>query len=103
MTQVPLIQLQNLSRSFGGIQAISDLTLEINAGEVHAICGENGAGKSTLIKLLAGVHRADSGRILVAGSLLNTGSVHDSEAAGIAVMHRLGSSLMRRGPQPRTR
>lgn len=88
MTQVPLIQLKNLSRSFGGIQAISDLTLEINAGEVHAICGENGAGKSTLIKLLAGVHRADSGHILVAGSLLNTGRVHDSEAAGIAVMHQ---------------
>jgi rhamnose transport system ATP-binding protein len=88
VTQMPVIQLQNISRSFGGIQAISDLTLEISAGEVHAICGENGAGKSTLIKLLAGVHRADSGRILVAGSLLNTGRVHDSEAAGIAVMHQ---------------
>lgn len=62
--------------------------MEIAAGEVHALCGENGAGKSTLIKILSGSVRPDQGTVEVGGSVLTTGSVHASEAAGIAVIHQ---------------
>ncbi len=88
MTGQPLIQLRGLSRSYGGVHALQDVTLEIAPGEIHAICGENGAGKSTLIKLLTGIVAADRGEILVNGQPLVTGNVQTSEAAGIAVMHQ---------------
>ena len=64
MTVQPLIHLQGLSKSYGGVHALRDVTLEIAPGEIHAICGENGAGKSTLIKLLAGIVAPDRGDIL---------------------------------------
>ena len=84
----PLIQLRRLSKSYVGVRALHELSLDIAAGEVHAICGENGAGKSTLIKALTGVVTPDEGEILVAGRHLAVGSVAASEAAGIAVMHQ---------------
>ena len=61
----PLVQLRGISRSFGGIQALREVDLELRSGEVHALVGENGAGKSTLVKILTGVHQPDSGEILV--------------------------------------
>jgi len=82
------IQLNNLSKAYGGVHALRQLTLDIAAGEVHAICGENGAGKSTLIKMLSGVVSQDGGEIHVLGQQLKTGSVERAEAAGIAVMHQ---------------
>jgi rhamnose transport system ATP-binding protein len=88
MTQTPLIQCKQLSKSYVGVCALRNVDLQIAAGEVHAICGENGAGKSTLIKLLAGVIRPDHGEILVHCTRLNLGSVAASESAGIAVMHQ---------------
>lgn len=91
MNHVPLIQLRNLSKSYVGVHALRDLSFEIAAGEVHAICGENGAGKSTLIRLLTGVVSPDEGEILVRGHRLKTGNVQSSEAAGIAVMHQESS------------
>ena len=63
----PLVQLRGISRSFGGIQALSEVDLELRSGEVHALVGENGAGKSTLVKILTGVHQPDSGEILDRG------------------------------------
>lgn len=62
-----MIELQNISKSFGGVQALKDVSLTIKKGEVHALAGENGSGKSTLIKVLCGVHKADSGRIFIDG------------------------------------
>jgi rhamnose transport system ATP-binding protein len=88
---VPLIQLRNLSKSYGGVHALRGLSFDIAAGEVHAVCGENGAGKSTLIRLLTGVVSPDEGEIHVRGRLLKTGSVQSSEDAGIAVMHQESS------------
>lgn len=83
-----MIQLRNLSKSYGGVRALQGVSLEIEPGEVHAICGENGAGKSTLIKALTGVVVPDQGTILVNGVSLPLGQVSASMAAGIAVMHQ---------------
>ncbi len=91
MNDVPLIQLHNLSKSYVGVHALRNLTFEITAGEVHAVCGENGAGKSTLIRLLTGVVSPDEGEIYVRGERLTTGNVQVSEDAGIAVMHQESS------------
>ena len=88
MNEKSFIQLNNLSKAYGGVHALRQLTLDIAAGEVHAICGENGAGKSTLIKMLSGVVSQDGGEIHVLGQQLKTGSVERAEAAGIAVMHQ---------------
>lgn len=88
MSAAPLIQLRKLSKSYVGVRALHELSLAIDSGEVHAICGENGAGKSTLIKALTGVVNPDAGDILVAGEPLVAGNVRASEAAGIAVMHQ---------------
>jgi len=77
-----------LSRSYGPIRALSDVSVEIRRGEVHAIVGENGAGKSTLMRLLAGEERPDSGRILIDGKPVELGSPHQAKTQGIAIVHQ---------------
>jgi len=84
----PVIEVISVSKSFGGVHALTDVTMSIAAAEVHALCGENGAGKSTLIKILAGSYVPDQGRVLVSGKALHLGSVRAAEAAGIAVIHQ---------------
>ncbi len=84
----PLIHVTQLCKSFGGVQAIEGVSLDIRAGEVHAVCGENGAGKSTLIKILSGVVTPDSGTVLVGGQPLPMGNVHATEASGVVAMHQ---------------
>lgn len=59
----PLLEVRHLSKSFGGTQALSDVSFSMRRGEVVALVGENGAGKSTLIKILSGVHEADAGEV----------------------------------------
>ena len=88
MSKSPLLRLRGVGKSYGGVQALKDVTLDVAWGEVHAICGENGAGKSTLIKLLAGIITPDQGEIVVDGQTVSKGNVRQSEAAGIAVMHQ---------------
>jgi ABC-type sugar transport system ATPase subunit len=85
---VPLIDIRNIRKAFGGVQALSDVSLDIAPGEVHALCGENGAGKSTLIKILAGSVTPDSGQVFIGGQPLAVGNVRASEDAGIAVIHQ---------------
>ncbi|MDD3699401.1 MAG: ATP-binding cassette domain-containing protein, partial [Atribacterota bacterium] len=63
----PLISLKNVSKSFPGIQALNDISLDIFPGEIHAVLGENGAGKSTLMKILSGIVTKDSGEIFLQG------------------------------------
>lgn len=63
----PVLALRDVSKSFGAVRALRDVSLDLFPGEVHALAGENGAGKSTLIKTFAGVHRPDSGQLLLDG------------------------------------
>ncbi len=67
MTEAPILEMRNISKAFGGVQALRDVSLSCRKGKVHALVGENGAGKSTLIKILAGAYQADSGEIAFQG------------------------------------
>ncbi|HVS70648.1 MAG TPA: sugar ABC transporter ATP-binding protein [Phycisphaerae bacterium] len=83
-----LVRVEGVSKSYGGVKALSNVQLDIRKGEVHALCGENGAGKSTVIKILTGSVMPDAGQVLVNGRPMPLGSVKASEAAGIAVIHQ---------------
>lgn len=88
MTSTPLIEVRDIRKSFGNVQALKGVSIAANAGEVHCLLGDNGAGKSTLIKVLSGAHRPDSGELLVDGSLVDFGSPRDALAAGIATAYQ---------------
>ena len=88
MNLSPLIRIQGVSESYGGVHALTRVSMEIAKGEVHALCGENGAGKSTLIKILTGSVTPDEGEVLINDAPLRLGDVRASESAGIAVIHQ---------------
>ena len=67
----PVLVLEHVVKSFGAVHALSDGSIELYPGEAHALVGENGAGKSTLVKILAGVHRPDSGLLTLGGKALS--------------------------------
>ena len=79
----PAVRFERITRRFPGVQALTDVSLEIAAGSCHALCGENGAGKSTLGKILAGIHTPDAGRMFVHGREVRFASPHDALAAGV--------------------
>lgn len=85
----PILQLQNISKTFPGVQALDRVCLELHAGEVHVLLGENGAGKSTLVKILAGVFVPDpGGQILLDGRPVVLVSPQESHQLGISVIHQ---------------
>lgn len=85
---VPVVALRNVSKHFGAVAALRGARLELYPGEAHALVGENGAGKSTIVKILAGVHRPDSGTVLIDGEPVEFDSAADAQAAGIAVIYQ---------------
>ena len=82
------VSLSGMSKSFAATQALTDVSLDLRAGEVHALVGENGAGKSTLVKILAGVHQPDTGTIRVDGEPTVIAGPAQARALGIAVVHQ---------------
>ena len=82
------IALRGVSKSFAGIKVVTQVSFDIRPGEVHALMGENGAGKSTMIKIMAGLHQADEGEILINGQPVRFASPKDAHGAGIATVHQ---------------
>jgi len=80
--------LTGASKAFAGVHALQDVSLELYPGEAHAIVGENGAGKSTLIKILAGVHQPDSGRLTIDGETVFLSGPADASQRGISVIYQ---------------
>ncbi|WP_117195996.1 sugar ABC transporter ATP-binding protein [Rhizobium terrae] len=85
---VPLLRLDNISKEFPGVRALSNVHFDLRRGEVHAVCGENGAGKSTLMKIISGVYQPSAGTIVYKGAERQFSSTRESEAAGIAIIHQ---------------
>ena len=85
---VPVLSLRHAAKSFGAVQAVSDGSLELTAGEAHGLVGENGAGKSTVVKMLAGVHQPDAGELLIDGQPVGLPGPAAAQAAGIAVIYQ---------------
>ena len=84
----PRLEMREITKSFGGVHALSGVTLKANAGEVHAVCGENGAGKSTLMKILAGAITEHGGSILLDGKPVKFAGPRDAEDAGIRIIYQ---------------
>jgi len=84
----PIIAIRHVTKRFPGVVALSDVSLDVAAGELHAICGENGAGKSTLMKILSGVIPDFEGELAVRGNSVRFRGTRDAEAAGISIIHQ---------------
>ncbi|HUZ63859.1 MAG TPA: sugar ABC transporter ATP-binding protein [Acetobacteraceae bacterium] len=84
----PLLELAGISKSFGGVAALSEVDFTLQAGEIHGLVGENGAGKSTLMKIIAGVHAGYQGSMRLAGREVHFRSARDALAAGIGMVHQ---------------
>jgi rhamnose transport system ATP-binding protein len=85
---LPVLELRTVSKRFGNVEVLSDVTLPLFGGRVHALAGENGAGKSTLVKIIGGIHQPSSGSILKDGDPIVLGSPVESRRNGIAVVHQ---------------
>nr|WSY50950.1 ATP-binding cassette domain-containing protein [Streptomyces sp. NBC_00886] len=112
VSATPVLALRGVSKRFGAVQALTDVELEVHAGEVVALVGDNGAGKSTLVKTIAGVHPIDEGIIEWEGSPVSINKPHDAQGLGVATVYQdlalcdnldvvgnlyLGRELLRRG------
>jgi rhamnose transport system ATP-binding protein len=84
----PLVEMRGITKTYGGVHAVSDVGFAIRPGEAHALVGENGAGKSTLVKILAGVHPPDAGSVLVGGREVLLDGPADARDAGIAIIYQ---------------
>ena len=81
-----VLKAEHISKSFPGVKALDDVSIEIRAGEVHALCGENGAGKSTLLKVITGIYSKDEGEITVGGCKVDIRDINDARKCGIHVV-----------------
>ncbi|MFA5467842.1 MAG: sugar ABC transporter ATP-binding protein [Sphaerochaetaceae bacterium] len=81
-----ILSLENISKSFPGVQALSNMSIELKRGEIHAVCGENGAGKSTLMKIITGVYHADEGDMYLNGEEVKIYKPDEAYSKGIAII-----------------
>ncbi|WP_437583923.1 sugar ABC transporter ATP-binding protein [Paramicrobacterium sp. CJ85] len=84
----PILELRDIRKTFGSVVALESGSLSLHSGSIHALVGENGAGKSTLVKVVAGVHRRDSGDFTLGGEPVDFSSTAESKDAGIAVIYQ---------------
>ncbi|NTJ68646.1 sugar ABC transporter ATP-binding protein [Agrobacterium rhizogenes] len=89
----PILKLRNICKSFGPIDVLTDISLDIRPGEVLCLLGDNGAGKSTLIKTLSGVYRPNSGTIEMDGKPIEFTGPRDASSHGIATVHQFGGTF----------
>jgi simple sugar transport system ATP-binding protein len=89
----PIIELREVNKSFGPIDVLHDISLQVGAGEVLCLLGDNGAGKSTLIKTLSGVHKPTSGKVLIDGREVSFDSPREAQEMGIATVHQFGGTF----------
>src|ERR1700704_6281587 len=83
-----MLRLKNISKSFPGVRALSDVSLEVRPGEIHGLLGENGAGKSTLIKIVAGAYAPDQGEIVFDGAPVRWSSPREAKQRGVQVVYQ---------------
>src|SRR5512133_1434656 len=88
MSDTPLLELRGVSKSFGSVQALTDVDFEVRNGEVMALVGDNGAGKSTLIKRIAGIHTFDEGQMFFDGEYAHITGPRDAGKLGIEVVYQ---------------
>jgi ribose transport system ATP-binding protein len=88
MSSTPLLQIQDVSKSFGAIRALQGARLDLRAGEIHALVGENGAGKSTLMNIIDGILRPDGGEIRIDGQVVQIDSPATAQRLGIGFVHQ---------------
>ena len=88
VSATPVLALRGVSKRFGAVQALTDVELEVHAGEVVALVGDNGAGKSTLVKTIAGVHPIDEGVIEWQGNSVKINKPHDAQGLGVATVYQ---------------
>lgn len=84
----PILEMAHISKSFGGTQALEDVSLQLYTGEIHALLGENGAGKSTLIKIMTGIQQQDTGEMLIDGHHARVASSQDAQRLGVAAIYQ---------------
>src|SRR5689334_8333139 len=83
-----LLEVDRISKYYGNIVALNDISCHVDAGEVTCVLGDNGAGKSSFIKILSGVHQHDAGRVLVDGEEVHFASPRDARTKGIATVYQ---------------
>lgn len=83
-----ILEMKDISKSFGGVHALDAVSITIHEGEIHALIGENGAGKSTLMKILLGIHKRDTGEIIYKGEPVVYNSPNDALKNGISMIHQ---------------
>jgi ABC-type sugar transport system ATPase subunit len=83
-----ILEIRDVSKSFSGVQVLTDINMRIRKGEVHVVVGENGAGKSTLMKIISGVHQKDKGELLFEGQPVHVRSIRQMQEMGISIIHQ---------------
>ena len=92
-TQIPLLEMRDITKIFPGVVALSHVNLSIGQGEVHLLLGENGAGKSTMIKTIIGINKPEGGEMLWLGEPVKLRSIQDAYDLGIAVIYQELSNI----------